>query len=152
MAHKKTVDANTLLSRADENHCFELYQDLELSYNYSPHPVRMRTEKTGKAGEVIEHKDEGGSFIDYSIPPLDSAAVGGIWRAFIGEQNDIKNHDDRGDEKGDHDNTKNTVSIDKKCRFCPVRWTIKKCPKKKKSKRKKAKKSVTKLLTGGVRI
>lgn len=131
MPHKKTVDATTLLSRADESHCFELYKDLELSYNYSPHPVRMRTEKAGEAEKVIDHKDEGESFIDYSIPPLDSAAVEGIWgecgRGFEG----IKNNDDRGDEKGDHDNTKNTVGIDKKCRFYPVRWAIKKCPRKK---------------------
>lgn len=79
MPHKKTVDATTLLSRADGGHCFELYKDLELSYNCSPHPVRMRAEKAGEAGEAIEHKDEGESFIDYSIPPLDSSAIEGIW-------------------------------------------------------------------------
>ena len=142
MPHKKTVDATTLLSRADESHCFELYKDLELSYNYSPHPVRMRTEKAGETGEVIDHKDEGESFIDYSIPPLDSAAVEGIWGECEKGFEDIKNSDDRGDSREGREKAKNTDGIDKKRRFCPVCWLIKKWGKKRSLKESKKKEKV----------
>lgn len=136
MPHKKTVDATTLLSRADESHCFELYEDLKLPYNYSPHPVRTKTDKTGKTGEVIDRKEEGESFIDYSIPPLDSAAIEGVWGEYEKGLEDVKKPNDRG---GSRDVTlregdgkkKNTVSIDKKYKFCPLCWLIKKFHKKK---------------------
>lgn len=131
MPHKKTVDATTLLSRADESHCFELYEDLRPPYNYSPHPVRTKTDKTGKTGEVIDHKEEGESFIDYSIPPLDSAAIEGVWGEYEKGLEDIKKPNDRGSSREGDGKKKNTVSIDKKCKFCPLCWLIKKFQKKK---------------------